>query len=116
MGVLEGVGTGFSANMLTHGGPSRNLASRASRSVVGPDHVLTDPSDAEPFLVDWRGRHRGAALAVVRPGSTAEVAAVVVACREAGIPIVPQGGNTGLVAGAHAERRRERGAGVAPRA
>jgi len=70
------------------------------RSVVGPAHVLTDPSDAEPFLVDWRGRYRGAALAVVRPGSTAEVAGVVVACREAGIPIVPQGGNTGLVGGA----------------
>ncbi|MGZ5848105.1 MAG: FAD-binding oxidoreductase, partial [Ramlibacter sp.] len=48
---------------------------------------------------DWRKRVRGKALAVVRPGSTAEVAAVVRACAAAGVPIVPQGGNTGLVVG-----------------
>ncbi|MST34964.1 FAD-binding protein, partial [Acidimicrobiaceae bacterium USS-CC1] len=45
------------------------------------------------------GRRRGAAVAVVRPGDTAEVAAVVAACAGAGVAVVPQGGNTGLVAG-----------------
>ncbi|WP_313950822.1 FAD-binding oxidoreductase [Accumulibacter sp.] len=49
-----------------------------------------------PHLGDWRGRYRGAAIAVVRPASTAEVAAVVRACAEAGVPMVPQGGNTSL--------------------
>lgn len=68
------------------------------RSVVGPAHVLQgDGLDA--YLVDWRKRYRGRALAVVRPGSTGEVAAVVRACADAGVPLVPQGGNTGLVGG-----------------
>ena len=48
---------------------------------------------------DWRKRSRGKALAVVRPGSTAEVAQVVKACAAARTSIVPQGGNTGLVVG-----------------
>lgn len=68
-------------------------------SVVGSEHVLTDPSLTRSFTTDWGGRWGGPALAVVRPGSTAEVAAVVAACAEAGIPVIPQGGNTGLVAG-----------------
>ena len=67
------------------------------REAVGADHVLTD--DPEAFVVDWTGVHRGRALAVVRPGSTEEVAAVVRACAEARTPLVPQGGNTGLVGG-----------------
>jgi FAD/FMN-containing dehydrogenase len=49
-----------------------------------------------PYLVDWRGRYRGAARCVVRPGYADEVAAVVRACAEAGVPMVPQGGNTSL--------------------
>ena len=64
--------------------------------VVGAAHVLTDPTDIAPFVTDWRGRYRGAAQCVVRPGNTAEVAAVVKACAEAGVPVVPQGGNTSL--------------------
>jgi FAD/FMN-containing dehydrogenase len=63
--------------------------------IVGAAQVLTDPADLAPFLTDWRGRYHGAAQCVVRPGNTAEVAAVVKACVEAGVPIVPQGGNTG---------------------
>lgn len=66
---------------------------------VGPDHVLTDPGLTESFTTDWGGRWHGPALAVVRPGATAEVAAVVSACAEASVPVIPQGGNTGLVAG-----------------
>ncbi|NPD04080.1 FAD-binding oxidoreductase [Nocardioides sp. zg-1308] len=69
------------------------------RDVVGDDHVLTAADDVAAYVVDWTGVHAGAALAVVRPGSTDEVAAVVAACHEAGAPVVPQGGNTGLVAG-----------------
>jgi FAD/FMN-containing dehydrogenase len=68
-------------------------------AIVGVRHVLTEPGDVGPHLVEWRGLFHGACAAVVRPGSTAEVAAVVAACSEAGTAIVPQGGNTGLVGG-----------------
>ncbi len=63
--------------------------------IVGATQVLTDPADTAPFLTDWRGRFHGSARCIVRPGSTTEVAAVVKACLGAGVPIVPQGGNTG---------------------
>ena len=72
------------------------------RQICGNAHVLThnDPStDLSPWEQDWRKRVKGRALAVVRPGNTPEVAAVVKACAAAGTPIVPQGGNTGLVVG-----------------
>jgi FAD/FMN-containing dehydrogenase len=68
------------------------------RATVGAGQVLTD-GDLTAWEQDWRRRWRGRALAVVRPGSTAEVAAVVRACAAAGTAIVPQGGNTGLVGG-----------------
>jgi FAD/FMN-containing dehydrogenase len=63
--------------------------------IVGSAHVLTAAADLQPYLTDWRDRYHGAALCVVRPGSTAEVAAVVSACAATATPIVPQGGNTG---------------------
>lgn len=69
------------------------------RAAVGADHVLTEPGDVAAYVVDWTGVHSGRALAVVRPSSTDEVAAVVAACASAGVAIVPQGGNTGLVGG-----------------
>ncbi|MBS1138629.1 MAG: linked oxidase, C-terminal:FAD linked oxidase, N-terminal [Proteobacteria bacterium] len=65
------------------------------QGIVGTAQVLTDPADLVPFLTDWRGRYHGAAQCVIRPGNTTEVAVVVKACVEAGVPIVPQGGNTG---------------------
>jgi FAD/FMN-containing dehydrogenase len=65
-------------------------------AIVGPQGLLTDPRDLEPYVVDWRGVYRGASLAVVRPASTAEVAAVVTLCTESGTPVVPQGGHTGM--------------------
>jgi FAD/FMN-containing dehydrogenase len=74
----------------------------ALRLICGEPHVLThdDPAtDLSAWELDWRKRIRGRALAVVRPGNTAEVAAVVKACAAAGTAIVPQGGNTGLVVG-----------------
>ena len=70
----------------------------ALRECVGAAQVLTD-GDRSAYEVDWRKRWHGRALAVVRPGTTAEVAAVVRACAAQGTPIVPQGGNTGLVGG-----------------
>jgi D-lactate dehydrogenase (cytochrome) len=69
------------------------------RQLIGVPHVLTEPADTEAFLTDWRRRFSGRALAVLKPGSTAEVAAVVQLCNRFRVPIVPQGGNTGLVLG-----------------
>jgi FAD/FMN-containing dehydrogenase len=72
------------------------------RQICGPAHVLTheDPAtDLSAWEQDWRKRVHGRALAVVRPGDTAQVAAVVKACAATGTSIVPQGGNTGLVVG-----------------
>ncbi len=67
------------------------------REVVGASHVLSQNDDLAAFETDWRKRGRGKALAVVRPGSADEVAAVVRLCAAQGTPIVTQGGNTGLV-------------------
>jgi FAD/FMN-containing dehydrogenase len=69
------------------------------RQLVGAANVLTD-GDLSSWEQDWRKRWRGKALAVVRPGSTQEVAKVVKACAAAGVSLVPQGGNTGMVVGA----------------
>lgn len=69
------------------------------REAVGSEHVLTDPALMEGFTTDWGGRWGGPALAVVRPASTSEVAAAVKACADSATPVIPQGGNTGLVAG-----------------
>ena len=70
------------------------------RSILAPGDLLTDPADLEPFLVDWRRRLRGDALCVVLPRTTGEVSDVVRTCVEAGVAMVPQGGNTGLCGGA----------------
>ncbi len=67
--------------------------------IVGASHVLTG-AQAEPYVNDWRGRYKGRALAVVRPGSTQEVADVVKWCVASKTPMVPQGGNTSLCGGA----------------
>ena len=68
------------------------------RAAVGAAHVLTE-GDLSAYELDWRQRYRGRALAVVRPGSTLEVAQVVRTCAAHGAGIVAQGGNTGLVGG-----------------
>jgi FAD/FMN-containing dehydrogenase len=68
-------------------------------AIVGERHVLTDPDLRAGYETDWTRRYRGSTPAVVRPASTGEVAAVIGLCRELGIAIVPQGGNTGLVGG-----------------
>jgi FAD/FMN-containing dehydrogenase len=66
------------------------------RAIVGAANVI-DEGDLAAYELDWRKRYRGRALAVVRPASTNEVAAVVHACATQRVPVVPQGGNTGLV-------------------
>ena len=72
----------------------------AIRKAVGDRGLLTDPSDTDPYAEDWRRLYRGHAAAVVRPASTQELAAVVRLCADAGVSIVPQGGNTSMVGGA----------------
>ena len=67
-------------------------------AVVGGPHVLAGDA-AAGYAVDWTGRFRGDPAAVVRPRDTAQVAAVLALCAGAGVPVVPQGGNTGLVGG-----------------
>jgi FAD/FMN-containing dehydrogenase len=69
----------------------------AIASAIGPANLLTADADRTSYEIDWRGRFRGRALAVARPGSTGEVARVVDICKRNRVAIVPQGGNTGLV-------------------
>ena len=68
-------------------------------AIVGARHVVVDADVMAPHLVEPRGLYAGAAVAVVRPGTTAEVAAVLALCHRTRTPVVPQGGNTGLVGG-----------------
>ena len=72
----------------------------ALRACLGQAHVLLPGEhDLSGYERDWRKRYAGRALAVVRPADTAQVAAIVSLAREHGVPLVPQGGNTGLVGG-----------------
>ncbi|HVX17960.1 MAG TPA: FAD-binding oxidoreductase [Acidimicrobiales bacterium] len=72
---------------------------RALRDIVGAANFLTDADLTATYAVDWTGRFRGATPAVVRPGNTAEIAAVVSVCAAEAVALVPQGGRTGLVGG-----------------
>ena len=69
-------------------------------SIVGPAGLMDGAEEIAPMLVEPRGLYRGSALLVVKPASTEEVSGVVKVCAEMGIPITPQGGNTGLCGGA----------------
>jgi FAD/FMN-containing dehydrogenase len=79
--------------------PNTDLMTRI-RDVVGDVGLVSDSDQVRGYISDWRDAYRGTAAAVVRPGTTAEVAAVVTLCREANVALVPQGGNTGLCGGA----------------
>ena len=72
----------------------------AIRAIVGDRGILTEPSDTAAYSEDWRRLYQGRTAAVIRPGTTEELAAVVGLCAQAGAPIVPQGGNTSMVGGA----------------
>ena len=73
---------------------------KAALGQFGPKSVLTDSSDIEPWLTDWRGRWHGKSAAILQPGTTGEVAAMVAMAAEHGVALVPQGGNTSMVGGA----------------
>jgi FAD/FMN-containing dehydrogenase len=68
-------------------------------AIVGARHALRDPSDQAPFLTEWRDIYRGETPVVLRPGTTAEVCAILALADATGTQVVPQGGNTGLVGG-----------------
>ena len=70
------------------------------RQLLGPSGMLTDAADTDPYCEDWRRLYHGRTPAVLRPANTLEVADAVRLCAEAGVPIVPQGGNTSMVGGA----------------
>src|SRR3954451_17550788 len=72
----------------------------AVRQRLGPKAVVTDAKDIEPWVTDWRGRVHGVAPAILAPASTEEVAEIVRLAAEYRVPLVPQGGNTGMAAGA----------------
>jgi len=72
---------------------------QAFGAIIGARNLLTDGADMAPYLKEWRDLFTGKARAVARPSSTEQVAALLALARESGTPIVPQGGNTGLVGG-----------------
>jgi len=69
-------------------------------AIVGADNAITDTADQQPFVTEWRDLYFGKTPAVLKPGSTEEVAAILRLAHETGTPIVPQGGNTGTNGGA----------------
>ncbi|MBL0767570.1 FAD-binding oxidoreductase [Sphingopyxis sp. DHUNG17] len=75
-------------------------ALRALSDLLGPKGFTTDPDIMSPWLTDWRGKYRGAAAAMLSPADSDETAALVKICAEYGLPLVPQGGNSGMVGGA----------------
>jgi len=70
------------------------------RAIVGTAYLIVEADEMSAYVTDWRGRYRGSAVAVVRPANSEQLAAVVHACADAGVAMVPQGGNTGLCGGA----------------
>lgn len=78
--------------------PSPDVLARLT-AVVGPGHAITEAAEQGPYLTEWRDLYRGRTPIVLRPGSTAEVSAILAIAYEARIGVVPQGGNTGLVGG-----------------
>ncbi len=88
----------MNADITAHPHPKNDAFLAACEAVVGATNLITG-DDMARYLTDWRGRFTGHARAVVRPADTAQVAAIVRHCHEHRVPIVPQGGNTGLVLG-----------------
>jgi D-lactate dehydrogenase (cytochrome) len=78
--------------------PNRALIDRFAK-IVGDKYALSDPEAMAPFLHEPRGIYEGRAAMVLKPGSTKEISAILKLAQEARTPVVPQGGNTGLVGG-----------------
>ena len=72
----------------------------AAAELLGPRGLTRDAELLTPWLTDWRGRYTGRALALASPASTAEVAQLMQLCARHGVPVVPQGGNSGMSGGA----------------
>jgi len=72
----------------------------AAEQKLGPKAVITDPKEIAPWVTDWRGRVHGATPAILAPASTEEVVEIVKLAARHRVPLVPQGGNTGMAAGA----------------
>src|ERR1700730_2462738 len=68
-------------------------------AIVGDKHAITDPQAQAPYLIELRDLFHGHTPAGLRPGTVAEVAQILLLANETGTPLVPQGGNTGLVGG-----------------
>jgi len=81
-----------------HEPPSQDTIDALVR-IVGEAHAIREEEAMAPYLVEWRDRYRGKAALVLKPGETSEVATILKHANEAKTPIVPQGGNTGLVGG-----------------
>src|SRR6185436_11390191 len=78
--------------------PSPDLLPRFA-AIVGDRYAITDPVALEPYLIEGRGIYRGHSSMLLRPGSVAEVQAILKLANDTKTPLVPQGGNTGLVGG-----------------
>ena len=91
---------GIMAARLPSNSADRQRLIAAVRERFGERAALTEANDIAPWTTDWRGRFHGKSDAVIEPKSTDEVAAIVVMAGQLGVPLVPQGGNTGMVAGA----------------
>lgn len=79
----------------------------AARALLGERGFTCDPDLIEPWLTDWRGRYTGAARAMASPANAQELAELVRLCAAHGVPIVPQGGNSGMSGGATPDRSGE---------
>src|SRR5688572_8885833 len=79
----------------------------AATALLGERGLQRDRELIEPWLTDWRGRYTGRALALASPASTAEVSALMRLCARFGIPVVPQGGNSGMSGGATPDQSGE---------
>lgn len=80
--------------------PAQQMIADTVRERFGPKSVTTDADAISPWLNDWRGRYSGVSPALLSPASRDEVAAIVALAHQAGVPLVPQGGNTSMVGGA----------------
>ncbi|HUO90959.1 MAG TPA: FAD-binding oxidoreductase [Rhizomicrobium sp.] len=69
------------------------------KAAAGPKGYSEDPAEIAPHLEEWRGKYKGRSPLLLKPATTAEVSALLAICNETGTPVVPQGGNTGLVGG-----------------
>src|SRR6185295_1653354 len=79
--------------------PSQTLLDKLALR-LGPKAMTREPAEMAPWLADWRDRYHGRAAAMLSPATREEARDVVALCAEAGVPLVPQGGNTGMVGGA----------------